>query len=180
MVALHVITNFLIVSSPHKSHKGIWHAGLNNGVGTPHISGNSPFHTAALSPLSARYTTPSTEPNNNLLQSQTTRNCNLLQYTSPTNQPTGSRLPDNSYKLWRLTNRRAGSPVVALHKSQPHQALDIICCSPKGVRPFTFLIERSKHSQLAKGVLTFGHTTMLPGTKRSNDAVVHRPITAQL
>lgn len=98
-VALHVITNFLIVSSPHKLHQGIWHVGLNNGVGTPHISRNGPFHTAGLPPLSAWYTNPSTERNSNLLQSQTTRNCYLLQNTSPTNQITGSHLPDYSYKL---------------------------------------------------------------------------------
>jgi len=57
-------------------------------VGTTHISRNGPFHTVALPPLSAHNITPSTKPNNNLLQSQATRDCNLLQYsTSPTSQP---------------------------------------------------------------------------------------------
>jgi hypothetical protein len=56
-------------------------------VGTPHISRNGPFHTAALPPLSAQHTTPSTKPNN-LLQRQAVRDCNLLQYSmSSTSQP---------------------------------------------------------------------------------------------
>jgi hypothetical protein len=56
-------------------------------VGTPHISRNVPFYTAALPPLSDYHIGLSTALYSNLLQSETTRETNLLPH-QPTNLPT--------------------------------------------------------------------------------------------
>jgi hypothetical protein len=117
---------------------------------TPHMQ-KLPFHTAALPHLSAQYTTPFKDPSNNLLQSQTTRDCRHIFPYYVTSQPTGSHSPDHCYKLCWLTNCTAGRPAWPSDKSRPTQASDSI----------PLLTKRSKHSQLAKGVTMFDRTSTL-------------------
>ena len=104
-----------------------------------------------LSLLSAERTAPSTEPDGNLLRSQTTTDCNLrLQQPA-----TGSHSPNHSHKLCQLTNSKAGRPAGAQNKSQPRQSTNII---------HSLLTSKGMSTLSTKGVMMFDRTAMMPHT----------------
>jgi hypothetical protein len=54
---------------------------------------------------------------------------------SPTNQPTGSRSPDHSYKLCRITNRKAGRTAVEPDESWCAQKMESISLLTRKKQP---------------------------------------------
>jgi hypothetical protein len=112
-------------------------------VGTTHMYRNC-LSIQHLSLLSLLNIPPLSRIQATTYSSQTTRDCRQPFPYNGTSQPTGSHSPDHTYKLCWLTNCTAGRPAWPPDKSQPAQASDRI----------PLLTKRSKHSQLAKGVLT--------------------------